>query len=64
MDENAYQAAQRLVIIAQDIERRFDPVDGSIWVPLGLPNCIEAMRLILDRLEREAGLHKGDEKER
>jgi hypothetical protein len=48
--EAPHEAAQRLCIIAQDILRRFD-AGGALVSPIGLPNSVEAIRSILDRLD-------------
>jgi hypothetical protein len=50
--ETLHQAAQRLLIVASWLNHRFD-VEGRLAAPLGVPNDIMAMRLILDRIERE-----------
>lgn len=52
MAETLEQAAQRLRIIADDLCRRFD--GNRVVLPIALPNSIEAMRMILVRLELEA----------
>lgn len=48
--ETLEQAAHRLAIIAADLRRRFK--DNECVMPIAAPNSIEAIRLILDRLER------------
>ena len=50
-DETLEQAARRLVIIAEDLTRRF--VANEVVLPICLPNSIQAARLILERFERE-----------
>jgi hypothetical protein len=49
-EETPFQAAKRLRIIADHIVHRFGRY-GDLVAPIGLPNDIAAIRLILDELD-------------
>ena len=51
--ESLRQAVERLLIIAEDMASRVDK-ESQIVRPLGMLNSIYAVRLIIDRLERES----------
>lgn len=49
--ETAFQAAARLLLLAEHVRSRIQPIGGVLGVS-GLRTDIRAMRLILDRLEK------------
>jgi hypothetical protein len=57
--ETLQQATRRLKAIAEYVCERFD-AQGTLIAPVGVANDVAAMRLILDRLEREVAQLKGD----
>lgn len=58
-DETLEQAADRLIIIAQDIKRRFN--GNEVVLPVALPNSLHAAMLILDRLFSQTQRHGNSE---